>query len=95
MQVGDVDREDREGNIVPGQWREGQVLTDNTNLAGNRGMREAKAVRNHLKDYYNSPRYALPWQDRVVAIRPLQEEQSSDSEPESDSESEYEYEDEN
>ena len=91
LQPGEVDREDRDGNVVPGQWQEGVQLTDNSNLAGNRGMREAKAVRNHLKDYYNNPRWALRWQDRAVQINPLpQQGQDEDSEPETDSESERE-----
>jgi hypothetical protein len=75
----EVDREDANGNVRPGQWREGRVLTDNANLVGNQSQKRAKRQRNYLKDYYNSPFAALPWQDRIV--RPQREEpESSDSE---------------
>ena len=83
-QAGEVDQEDREGNVVPGQWRQGQQLTDNENLIGNRGMREAKAQRNYLMDFYNSPTGALPWQDRIVNIQREEPDSGSDSESEVD-----------
>ena len=61
----EVDR-DVNGRIRPGQWREGRVLTGNANLVGNLVQQQAKRQRNYLKDYYNSPFAALPWQDRIV-----------------------------
>lgn len=82
LQPGEVDREDNNGNIVPGAWRDGIQLTDNDNLAGNRGMRQAKVHRNYLMDFYNSPAGAVPWQNRIDAIRP----QGPDSDHESESE---------
>ena len=68
-QVGEVDREDANGNLVPGQWREGRVLTSNRGLVGTRPQRQAKQQHNYLMDYYNSPTGALPWQDRIVNVQ--------------------------
>ena len=42
MQLGEVDREDDQGNIIPGQWRQGRQLTATQRLAGNRATVAAK-----------------------------------------------------
>lgn len=68
LAVGEVDREDEDGNIIPGQWREGRELTPTRGLPGNQQLREAKIQRLYLSDYYISPFAALPWQDRVVNV---------------------------
>lgn len=67
MAQGEVDYEDDQGNVVPGQWRRGLELTDGRNEVGNRLTKEAKAQRHYLADYYNSDFGALPWQDKVVS----------------------------
>ena len=62
----DLDREDENGNVVPGSWRSEAVMDDimcsqGTNVA----TREGKLVRGYLKEYYSSVG-AVPWQDRMV-----------------------------
>ena len=66
LQAQEVDREDQDGNVVPGAWREGIQMTDPNQVGGHRITREGKRLRNYLKDYYTNPIGSLPWQDRVV-----------------------------
>ena len=68
-QAGEMDREDGDGNVILGRWRNGRTLTSNRGLVGTRPQRAAKEQRNYLMDYYNSPTGALPWQDRIVNVR--------------------------
>lgn len=85
LQPGEVDQEDRHGDIIPGAWRENVILTDNRNLVGNRTKKAAKAQRNYLCDYYNSEVGAVPWQEQAVTIRRIDPRNvSSDSESEVD-----------
>ena len=65
-QANDVDREDENGNLIPGAWREHVQLTDPRNVGGCHLTREGKIQRNFLSDYYNSDIGRLPWQDRIV-----------------------------
>ena len=78
LQPHEVDREDADGNVRRGHWRRGQVLTDNRNLVGNQAQRAAKQTRNYLSDYYNSPTFALPWQDRIVRPRRVEPRHETD-----------------
>ena len=61
-----VDREDEDGNVVPGAWREDVQMADPHAMLGQRATREGKNLRNYLADYYSSPLGRLPWQDEVV-----------------------------
>ena len=90
LQPAEVDAFDRQGNLIPGQWRQRATLTDNRTLRGNHTTFQAKIQRNNLSDYYNNPIGAVPWQDRAVQLNPLpprNEESSSDSGSEPDSSS--------
>jgi len=66
LQAGEVDREDADGNVVPGAWRQTVDLTDPSTVGGQRLTRAGKLQRVYLSDYYNAPANKLPWQDRVV-----------------------------
>lgn len=62
----EVDREDEDGNVVPGAWRDDVQMTEPNQMIGQRASKEGKTLRNYLADYYSSPLCSLPWQDRVV-----------------------------
>ena len=67
VQVGLIDEEDAEHNLVPGQFRRDCDLTSGDNTpARNSGTKDAKAQRDYLKDYYNSDLGAVSWQDRAI-----------------------------
>jgi len=65
-----LDKEDLSHNWIPGQWRQGrESLRDASRPAGvgnNRDARDAKAQRDYLKEYYNSPLGAVPWQEDMI-----------------------------
>ena len=48
----DLNREDVEGNVVPGVWRQNQVLAEMARQGGNRLTRVAKQQRMYVKGYY-------------------------------------------
>lgn len=75
----EVDREDDHGNVNPGEWRQGRVLTDNATAGGNLVQQQAKRQRNYLMDYYLSPTHALPWQDRITRPRRVDPHAQHDS----------------
>ena len=52
--------------VTAGQWREGSQMTPLSQMSGRNVSRNAKAVREHLKDYYNSAAGAVHWQERMV-----------------------------
>ena len=64
---GFTDSEDKEANFIPGGWRS-EVDRDIEYLpvatSGNRNpcKKAAKEIRDMLKDYFNSPEGAIPWQ---------------------------------
>jgi len=62
----DLDREDAQGNVIPGAWRQNPVLEEMERQGGNRATREAKQLRIYLKGYCNSEAGSVPWQDGVV-----------------------------
>lgn len=68
LQNAALDQEDEEHNIIPGAWRDRTNL-DEMNYArgGNFTSKAAKSQRLYLKEYYNSPTGAVPWQDRMIA----------------------------
>ena len=61
----DFDREDDEGNLIPGAWRNNVQLHDPQAVCGQRSSKEGKILRNYLCDYYNNYD-KLPWQDRIA-----------------------------
>ncbi len=64
---GMVDEEDDQHNVVPGAWRGLVQLGDMLRVAGgNRDTRAAKRQQEVLKEYFNHPVGAVPWQDRMI-----------------------------
>ena len=62
-----LDREDPETmEVIPGAWREDQQLPNLETLHGNNTTRAAKAQRDYLKCYYNSPAGRVEWQDAMI-----------------------------
>lgn len=66
----EVDHDDQEHNVVPGNWRDVINWQDvQQPVEGrNRSTTEAKDQREQLKMYFNSPGGALPWQDNMIPI---------------------------
>ena len=64
-----IDRPGADGNMVPGEWRQGRDLIDTHDSqvqAPNRDAKMAKAQRNLLKHWCNSPAGSVGFQDRMV-----------------------------
>lgn len=64
-----IDRPGADGNIAPGEWRQGRNLVDiqyHQVQAPNRASREGKMQRNLIKHWCNSPAGSVPWQDRMI-----------------------------
>lgn len=63
-----LDREDPDTHeVTPGAWRDDVTFPDLSQVAGgNRATKEAKCQRIYLKEYYNSPAGAVPWQDAQI-----------------------------
>jgi hypothetical protein len=67
-----VDWERPDGALVPGAWRAGRNLepTRPDRVPGpNRDLRTAKAQRNLIMDWCNSPAGKVPWQDNMLLPR--------------------------
>ena len=47
-------------------WHDLRTLADLERLRGTRTREEARALRDHLKNYYNSDAGRVPWQDATV-----------------------------
>ena len=65
-----VDREDRYGNIIQGQWRgacQQNVFADDNNVVGT--AEEGKNIRNILKSYFLTPEGQVPWQNAYIKSR--------------------------
>ena len=65
----EVDREDREGHVVPGAWRaQGQAagIEDAGRLASNCYSRAASGVRDKFATYFASPQGSVHFQDRII-----------------------------
>ena len=69
--VNDVDHEDEDHNLVPGNWRNDIQWQDmDAPPEGrNRATLDSKQQREYLKRYFNSPAGAVGWQD--IMITPL------------------------
>ena len=65
---GYVDQEDREGNIIPGDWRshDDNQLSSIHQIGGNRYSSSAKQLRDMLTNYFISTAGALAWQQTHV-----------------------------
>lgn len=63
-----VDREDENGRLVEGQWRQQQQrhFDDIQRLNYGRQLEEAKTLRDYLVDYVNSPEGSVAWQENMV-----------------------------
>ena len=68
VQPHEVDHEDGEHNLIPGAWRE-EVTWQEVRQAPagrNTASLDAKKQREHLKNYFNSPGGAVPWQEKMI-----------------------------
>ncbi|XP_072165158.1 putative nuclease HARBI1 [Diadema setosum] len=62
-----VDRQQGNGDMEPGEWRQGLNLMDTVDVQGhNRASREGKKQRNLLRHWCNSPAGSVEWQDRMI-----------------------------
>jgi hypothetical protein len=63
----DVDHEDDQHNLIPGEWRQHANMHEVDQVVGpNRDAVDGKRQRELLRLYYNSPAGAVPWQDRMI-----------------------------
>ena len=61
-----VDRDGPDMNVIPGAWRDNEVLQDlHQARRGALATREARQQRVYLKNYYNRVG-AVAWQDRMI-----------------------------
>ena len=68
---GFIDAEDSTGNVIPGGWRsvvaDDQSAMQNIQRAGsNNYSKDAKAIRESFKDFFNSSGGSVPWQYKHV-----------------------------
>ena len=68
LQANEVDREDNDGNIIPGAWRANADMTANEVGQPGRANHDGKVLRNYLCDYYNSDIGRVPWQDLILNL---------------------------
>lgn len=65
-----VDRQQGNGDMEPGEWRQGRNLMDTVDVQGpNRASREGKKQRNLLRHWCNTPAGSVEWQDRMIDAR--------------------------
>ena len=66
---GYVDREDRHGNLIPGDWRaeDNNQLSSIHQVSSNRYSNSAKELRETLMKYFNSTAGAVTWQQDHVS----------------------------
>lgn len=67
-QNADLDREDGDGNVILGAWREDLVLQEMNEVNATALTRAGKQQRVYLKHYYLSPLASVYWQDRLFPI---------------------------
>jgi hypothetical protein len=67
---GSLDFENTDNHtVMPGTWRQessAQGLIAPPRLRGNRQLASAKAYRDQLREYFNSPDGAVAWQDKMI-----------------------------
>lgn len=67
LRKGTVDQEDDQHNVIDGEWRERTLLVDGeVERYRNQGTNQVKAMRDYLASYYNSPKGAVEWQERMI-----------------------------
>ena len=67
LQNAAMDIEDDNHQVVDGAWRTRRNMQDVHNVRGpNRDTRAAKAQREYLQHYINSPAGSVPWQNNMV-----------------------------
>ena len=67
LQNADLDRDDDDGHVVPGAWRDAAVMREVDNVPrAPRANRDGKRQRVYLKHYFNSPAGSVPWQDAAI-----------------------------
>lgn len=54
------------GEVVEGEWRKKQFNWESVSHCNVRETEKAKAIRNELKDYVNSPVGSVPWQNDLL-----------------------------
>ena len=63
----DLDREDEQGQLIPGAWRDNAVIEDVQQAGrGPRTTAAGKELRAYLKNYFNSEAGSVPWQDAAI-----------------------------
>ena len=61
---GYIDREDLQGNILPGDWRtQGIKLSSIIQAGSNMYSKSAAEIRDSMMSYFNSSIRAVPWQN--------------------------------
>ena len=67
LQDADLDVEDDHGNIVPGAWRDADLMQETQEaLRAPRLTRAGKVQRIYLKHYYKSDVGSVPWQEAII-----------------------------
>jgi hypothetical protein len=67
FQNNDIDDENANHQIIPGQWRATTGMHDVDCIQGNnRDSTAAKKQREYLKLYFNSEAGSVPWQEHMI-----------------------------
>ena len=69
--AGFVDSEDKDGHLLPGEWRlsnsvDNGGLRDLPRVRGSRSRQDVLEVRNDLKEFLNSDEGSVPWQVEYI-----------------------------
>ena len=71
LQNAELDHEDANHKIVPGEWRRHAPMHELLCARGsNQATTEAKGQQEYLRLYFNSPAGAVPWQHDMIHNRP-------------------------
>lgn len=67
LQNADLDREDQDGQLIPGAWRTVGMLEEMQAIGrAPRENRAGKELRIYLKHYYSSAAGSVPWQEAAI-----------------------------
>ena len=73
IQPGDIDREDENHGIIPGNWEyneEKHCLVKLQNNLGNRtGSDSSRSVRDSIASYFQTPTGSVSWQDKFAHVK--------------------------
>ena len=65
----DVDEEDENNQVIPGQWRTDAVMHEvEAHLHAPRANAAGQALRSTFQHYFNSDAGSVPWQLRVLGL---------------------------